>query len=453
MFDAVKPWPEIRGRCLAMKRAAFTEAELRSALERLTPWMIDTLTRFVAARSQSGAEEPAAAFMERTFAGLGLESERIVLNSSLIEGLPMFSCACDPDNGRFNLMARHVPRGSDGRSVLFNGHIDVVPTGPESLWAKPPYEAWVADGWLYGRGSGDMKGGIVCALMALRALRELGLQPAGRVGFNAVLDEENTGNGTLATVHALQNALAKSRLTDFDAVVIPEPFAETMMSAQVGVCWLFIEITGKPAHVAYMSEGINPIEAGIAIMADLKALEAEWNAPEVRHPLFRDASHPINFNLGRIEGGEWNSSVPCTCTMGIRFGFFPGTSARDATRIVTDRIRATSSRVNAALKVEIVSRGHFSPGCEYDLESPAMKALAAAHEKVNGVPPDRVASTATTDGRHFALMTDIPVAVYGPVARNIHGIDESVSLASMKRVAATMAHFMVDWCGVEPIED
>ena len=424
-------------------------SDLIAAIERLAPRMTATLSAFVATPSLSGAEQPAAAFFERELQGLSLATERIVLDSSLIEGMPMFSCPCDADDGRYNLLARHLPRTQGGRSVLFNGHLDVVPTGPESLWTRPPYDPWVEDGWLHGRGSGDMKSGLVCALTAFEALRELGVQPAGIIGFNAVLDEENTGNGTLATVHALQNAMGKAKLADFDAVVIPEPFGETLMSAQVGVCWLFVDITGKPAHVAYMSQGINPIEAGIAIMADLKVLEAEWNAPEVRHPAFRDVAHPINFNLGRIAGGEWNSSVPCTCTLGIRFGFFPGTTASDATRHVTERIRATAARVNPDLIVEITSRGHFSPGCEYDLDAPAMQILARAHEKITGAPPEHLACTATTDGRHFALMTDIPVTIYGPLARNIHGIDEAVSLDSMKRVAATMAQFMVDWCGVE----
>ncbi len=425
---------------------------LAAAVARLAPWMTGTLAAFVAARSPSGAEAPAAEFLERVFAELGLDSERILLDSEQLRALPLFSCPCDPDNGRYNLLARHLPRAEGGRSVLFNGHLDVVPTGPAALWARPPFQPWVADGWLHGRGAGDMKGGIVCALTALLALRELGLQPAGTVGFNAVLDEENTGNGTLATVHALGHALAAARLTDFDAVIIPEPFGETLLTAQVGVCWLTVEITGRPAHVAYMNRGINPIEAGIALVADLKLLEAEWNSPAQRHPLFRDAAHPINFNLGRIEGGEWNSSVPCTCSLGLRVGFFPGVPAEDARRIVTERILATARRLNPELTVEVVSRGFLAPGCEYDLEAEPMRRLAAAHADVNGAPPERLACTATTDGRHFALLTDLPVAVYGPLARHIHGIDEAVSLASMARVATTMARFIVDWCGVEPCD-
>lgn len=422
---------------------------LISAVNSLEPYMVQFLSSFVAAQSPSGAEQPAATFLEQIFQALGLECERIMQDSRQIRHMPLFSCPCSPDHGRYNLLARHTARSTGRKSVLFNGHLDVVPTGPESLWTRPPYSPWVEDGWLHGRGAGDMKGGIVCALVAYKALRALGLQPAATVGFNAVLEEEDTGNGTLATLHALQNALARARLSDFDAVIIPEPFGETIMAAQVGVCWMSIEITGRPTHVAYMNEGINPIEAGIAIMADLKQLEAQWNAPENRHPLYRDAAHPINFNLGRIEGGEWQSSVPCRCTLGVRFSFFPGISAQEARRAVSERVHATAARLNPALQIRIEDNGHSSPGCTYDLEASAVKTLAGAHAAVTGAPPQPLACTATTDGRHFTLMTDLPTMVYGPTARNIHGVDEAVSLESMKRVSAAMAQFMVDWCGVE----
>ena len=210
-------------------------------------------------------------------------------------------------------------------------------------------------------------------------------------------------------------------------------------------------LTGRPAHVAFKQDGLNPIEAAMAIMADLKALEADWNAPERRHPAFADHPHPINFNLGRIEGGEWNSSVPCTCTMGLRIGYYPGTDPADAVAEVSARIRATAASQSPDLRVAIDLRGHRSPGCVYDLETPAMRLLADAHRKITGEAPGRVVSTATTDGRHFRLATDLPVTNYGPLARHIHGIDEAVSLASMKRVTASLAQFMVDWCGLQPV--
>ena len=151
--------------------------QLQQAVAQLDAEMIDTLSAFVAARSPSGAEQPAADFLEARLQALGLDCERIVLDSDRIRSSPMFSCPCDPDGGRHNLLARHLPRSGRGRSVLFNGHLDVVPTGPEQLWSAPPFEPHVKDDWLFGRGAGDMKGGIMCALMAFKALRGIDLQP------------------------------------------------------------------------------------------------------------------------------------------------------------------------------------------------------------------------------------------------------------------------------------
>lgn len=430
-----------------------TTAELSQAVRELLPYMVETLSGFVAAKSPSGEEQPAADFIEGALAELGLASERIALRTEDIRHLPMYSPACCPDGGRYNLLATHRPSRKGGRSVLFNGHLDVVPTGPESMWTQSPFAPVVKDGWLYGRGAGDMKGGIVCALAAFKALASLGLQPAGAVGFNAVLEEENTGNGALATVAALRSAVGAGKLASFDTVIIPEPLGESLMSAQVGVFWMFIDLTGKPAHAAYMTSGVNPVEAGIAVMEDLRQLEAEWNRPEHRPAAYCDHAHPINFNLGQIQGGEWNSSVPCTCTLGVRIGFFPNMDIDEAKATVAARIRATVERLASNLELRIRYEGFHAPGCEFDLDVPSMQALGEAHRKVNGTPIRREATTATTDARHFRIGLETPVTCYGPEARNIHGIDESVSLESMVRVTTTLAQFLLDWCGVEPAGD
>lgn len=219
-------------------------ARIAEAVNRLRPYMIDTLAGFVQCRSLPGQEMPAAEFLESALADLGLVSERIALRTEELKNLPLYSPACCPDGGRYNVLARHEPRSAGGRAVLFNGHLDVVPTGPQELWDPKPFSGEVREGWLYGRGAGDMKAGIICALAAFKALRELGVQPAGAVGFNGVLEEENTGNGTLATVSALQSAIAAAKLSAFDAVVIPEPTNERMMSAQLGVYWMYVDVRG-----------------------------------------------------------------------------------------------------------------------------------------------------------------------------------------------------------------
>lgn len=382
-------------------------------------------------------------------AELDLGVERIPLDTEALCKHSLYSPRCHPDAGRYNLLS--IFEGSpdadeDVRSVLFNGHLDVVPTGPEELWTDGPYNPVVKDGWMYGRGSGDMKAGIVCTLIALKALRHLGYQPKGRVGFNWVLEEECTGNGALASALAIQKGSSDGRSTKFDGVIIPEPLGDGLVCAQVGVFWMNIELTGRPAHAAMMGNGVNPINAAIEIMADLRILEEEWNRPENRHPAFHEHGHPINFNLGRMVGGEWNSSVPCTCSMGVRIGVFPGVDIDEAKKVVSERINKTVERIGKGLKATISYEGFHAPGAIFDLEPPVMKALAAAHEKVNGVVALSIATTATTDARHFKYLLDVPVTCYGPLARNIHGIDEAVSIESMCKVSATMAVFLRDWC-------
>ncbi|CAG2142043.1 ArgE/DapE family deacylase [Cupriavidus plantarum] len=430
-----------------------TKSSIAEAVRELVPYMVETLSDLVAAPSPSGNEQPAVDVMERALQDLGLPSEHIVLNTAALKDLPLYSPSCCPDGGRYNLLATHRPATRGGRSVLFNGHLDVVPTGPASMWRRDPFAPYVEDGWLFGRGAGDMKAGIVCALAAFKALKALGVQPAGAVGFNAVLEEENTGNGALATVAALRSAVGAGKLASFDTVLIPEPLGEGLMSAQMGVFWMFVELTGRPAHAAYMTTGVNPIEAGIAVMADLRKLEAQWNLPENRPAVYRDHAHPINFNLGQIQGGEWNSSVPCTCTLGVRIGFYPQMNVDDAKAQVAACVRDTVARLASNLTLNIRYEGFHAPGCEFDLDNAPMQALARAHEQVHGTPPARQATTATTDARHFRLTLDTPVTCYGPEARNIHGIDESVSIDSMVRVATTFALFLHDWCGVEPAVD
>ena len=422
--------------------------DLQAAVAAERDYMLETLTGFVACPSFSGQEEEAAQFMEAALSALGLACRRIPLVTEEISSLSMYSPATSPDNARYSLLATHQPSGAAkslgvGRSVLFNGHMDIVPTGPDSLWSSAPLKARIEGDLVFGRGAGDMKSGIVCAMTAVKALQRLGLQPAARLAINTVLEEENTGNGTLACL---------SHVLDFDTVIIPEPFDETLMAAQVGVLWCQFELTGKPAHAAYATTGVNPIAASIAIYQEFKKLEALWNSPEERHPLYRDHAHPINFNLGYINGGEWTSSVPCTCSMAIRVGFYPGVSVDEVKQQVVDVAERALSSLPNNLSLTISHRGFHAPGCTFDLEHESMQLLAAAHQKLNGEKPRAVALTATTDARFFRLDANMPVTCYGPHADNIHGVDESVSIASMTRVASVMAQFIVDWCGVEPLD-
>jgi len=391
-----------------------------------------------------GDEGSAQDFMEGLFRGMGLKVDRFEVVDDELSKIPGYSPAVGHWYNHDNVVATHLPRNQSGRSLILNGHIDVVPVGVEELWSCPPFKATVREGRLYGRGSGDMKAGIAAYVSAFRTLTNLGLQPAAPVFLQSVVEEECTGNGALACLHRGYGA---------DAAVIPEPFDETIMSAQVGVMWLQIEVVGRPAHVLNDAQGINAIEAAFVLWNGLKTLAEDWNRPENRHPAFAHMDNPVKFNLGKIRGGEWASSVATRCVMDIRCGFYPGVSAVTARGEIEKHLNETASNEPRLADVEwrINYTGFQSEGCVIDTATPLVAALVESHRLVAGERPEFFASAATTDVRTFQLYGSIPATCYGPHARNIHGIDESVSIKSMNRVSAVLALFIARWCGVEKI--
>jgi acetylornithine deacetylase len=417
--------------------------EIRAAVAERRDATIAFLSDIVAEPSLLGQEAGAQDRIEKEFRSLDLAIDRFEPDLEEIRTLPGFSpTVLDSYAGRENVVGLHTPREPKGRSLILNGHIDVVPTGPESLWTTPPFQPTIRDGRVYGRGAGDMKSGIAAYCAAIHALRALGLQPAAPVFLQSVIEEECTGNGALSCL---------ARGYKADAAVIPEPFDQSLMIGQLGVMWLTVRITGRPAHVLDTSAGINAIEAAYALFDALRGLEAEWNEPTHRHALYRDHAHPVNFNLGKIEGGDWTSSVPCTAAVDIRVGFYPGMTLSAVKAALEGRIdRALRERRELkGATVAIEYRGFQAEGCVMATDTPLMTTLSAAHQRIAGAPIETMASTATTDARFFELYGGIPATCYGAVGGGYHGIDEWVSIDSMMQVAEVLALFVAEWCGLE----
>ena len=181
----------------------------------------------------------------------------------------------------------------------------------------------------------------------------------------------------------------------------------------------------------------------------LKQLEEKMNAPEVRHPAYKDVRHPINFNFGVVHGGDWPSSVPSFCQFDVRVGFFPGVALTDIRREVEECVAKAAASAKTPITYTLSYRGFQAEGCIMDPNSDALKTLARLHKTVNGADVVVAPITATTDARFYSLYHNIPATCYGPEATLIHGIDESVSLNSMKQVAKVYAAYIAEWCGVE----
>lgn len=419
-------------------------AEIRSAVQGMETQGVDFLCDLVREDSLLGREQGAQDRMADAFGGMGLDVERFEIDLGTIRHLPGFSPpVIDNYSGRENVVGLHRPRqGGGGRSLILNGHIDVVPTGPAALWTTPPFTPRVEEGKVFGRGAGDMKAGIVAYCLAFQALGALGYRPAAPVIMQSVIEEECTGNGALACLARGYRA---------DAAIIPEPFQQTLMVAQLGVMWLTVDLVGKPAHVLDTSAGINAIEAAHALFDALRGLEAAWNEPSFRHVCYQDHAHPVNFNLGRVSGGEWASSVPCAASIDVRVGFYPGmkiAAVKQALQETIDKAVRERPELKGA-RVSVSYRGFQAEGCVIDESEPLMAGLAGAHRLVTNAPIEYQASTATTDARFFVLYGNTPATCYGPVAGNYHGLDEWVSISSMLEVAQVLAVFMAGWCGLE----
>ena len=360
------------------------------------------LVRFPSTR---GAEKEAQAFIADEMRRRGLEVDHFRIDLDRIRGLPGFSPAHVSYDEAWNAVGTLRAKETLGRSLILNGHVDVVPTGPLDMWATPPFEPRVADGWMYGRGAGDMKSGLVACLAALDAVRRAGFAPAADVIVQSVVEEECTGNGALACLDRGYRA---------DAVLIPEPMNEALLNAQVGVIWFQVTVRGAPAHVAYAAEGASAIEAAFRLMTALHELEASWNARRADYPSHANLPHPINLNVGRIEGGDWASSVPAWCVFDVRVAIFPGQPIAEAKREIEAAIRAASQR-DPFLRTnppKIVYNGFEAEGYVLENAEAPVEALASAHRRVFGVGLETIASTATTDARFFGLYGDMPALVY-----------------------------------------
>jgi len=404
------------------------------------------LTELVSHPSTRGNEQSAQRFMAEELRERGYDTDVWNVDVADIADLPGFSPVIGNYDDAINVVgARRSPSGR-GRSLILNGHIDVVPTGPLDMWETPPFQPAVEDGWMTGRGAGDMKGGLVANVFALDALRDAGFKPAADVYVQSVVEEECTGNGALACLQRGYRA---------DAAIIPEPFHEHLIDAQVGVIWLQVRLRGVPVHVLEAGSGVNAIEAAMPLIEALRGLEARWNSA-AKHPAYQHVDHPLNLNIGRIEGGDWASSVPAWCRFDVRLAVYPGQDVRGA----RDEIEACIREAAAAHPYlsnnppEIVHHGFLAEGYSLaedtsDAAREAIAMLGAAHEAVTGEELERMPVTATTDARFFGLHAGMPALVYGPAADAIHGFNERLDLESMRRVTKSIALFIADWCGLE----
>jgi len=416
------------------------EEKILQSVDRLTDDILNFTIRLVSEASVLGNEASAVDVFEKELQTFSLNPVRVPIDTAKIGGHPGFAPVPWDYAGKDNIVAARKPDGVGGKSALFNGHLDVVTPEPLGLWKRDPFQPYEEDGWLYGRGAGDMKSGLAAAVHAIKAIENAGLGLAAPVIVEGVLEEECTGNGALACLLDGHDA---------DAVLIPEPFGPTILTSELGVLWFRITVFGVPKHVLEAPSGTNAIEKSYILISALRELEAEMNGTDVPEA-YRKVEHPLNLNIGILKGGDWPSTVPAQAEMHCRFSYFPGDSYEPVCRKIMQTVRAAARKDPwlAENPPQVEFYGFRSDGHTVSRELPALKTLNDCHRTLWATDAQSYAATCTTDLRAFTQFGQGQATCYGPVAENIHGANERVELQSVMNTARVYALFLARWCGV-----
>ncbi len=416
------------------------EAALLEAVEGLREEIVDFTVRLVSKASTLGEEEGAVAEMEEELFRIGLSPVPVEIDPETLADHPGFAPVPWSYGGRGNIVAVRPADGEGGRSALLNGHLDVVSPEPVDLWRRDPFKPHVHEGWLHGRGAGDMKSGVAAMTHAVHAVERAGFGLDGPVILEGVIEEECTGNGALACLAAGYDA---------DAVLIPEPFGPTILTHQLGVLWFSVTVAGVPGHVLDAPAGTNAIEKCFPLVAALRDLEAEMNEGDIPEA-YRGMAHPVNLNIGIFKGGDWPSTVPAAAEFHCRLGFFPGAPYDSVCRRVVETVeRAADEDPWLSENRPVVTfYGFRSEGHGVARSLPALETLNGCHRALTGSDARSYIATCTTDLRAFHFFGRGDATCYGPVAENIHGANERVEIDSVIHTAKAYALFLARWCGL-----
>ncbi|NIB45221.1 ArgE/DapE family deacylase [Pseudomaricurvus alkylphenolicus] len=421
------------------------ESRILAEVDKAFDAQVEFLSNLVREPSLWGKEQGAQEVMYANLAEANLNPMRQQVTEELLNSVPEAPRTAAVVEGSYNVLGHKAGSGG-GRSLVLNGHIDVVPAETSDRWTRAPFDPYVKDGWLYGRGSGDMKAGLAANVYAVRALNKAGVSLQGDIRLQSVIEEECTGHGALACVAAGGKA---------DAVLISEPAHGYLPLAQVGIMWVGVQVDGIPAHAGAMLEtGHNAIEAAYKIWDRVKLLKDRWNARSAEYPPLTAEINPVNFVIGTINGGDWPSSVPSRCNFEFRCGVLPGQSLEDAKLEIEREVAKAAEELGLTDTPPVVSYpGLMAEGYVLQPCDDFRDCLIAAHEQTSEIPLQPIVSPAGSDCRFFGNYAKTPALMYGPKAQRIHGIDECVELESLRQVTKAIALFAASWCGIDKGED
>jgi acetylornithine deacetylase len=405
-----------------------------------TQGLLSTLADLIAIRSLSGQENPAQEYVADFLAQLGMEMDVWELDFDVLRQHPAFSIEFERSSALGVVGA--MGENAGGRSLILNGHVDVVPAGEGANWRYPPWQATVADGRVYGRGACDMKGGLACALYAAKAIRDAGVRLRGQLLIESVVGEEDGGVGTLAAVLRGYRA---------DGAVVVEPTEMIVAPAQAGAFSFRVTVPGLSAHGCVREEGVSAIEKFIPIQQALLELERMRNR-DATDPLYTRYRLPYALCIGRVEAGDWASSVAEWLVFQGRYGVAPGEDLAAARHQFEEAV-AQAAQADPWLQDHPPTvewwGGQFAPA-SIPVDHLLVETVSAAFATATGAPARVEGMTYGADMRLLVNEGNTPAVLFGPGdVRYSHRPDEFVPVDDLITVTRTLALAAVRFCGYE----
>jgi acetylornithine deacetylase len=428
-------------------RSADVVSKIGGRVDALRRELVVFLQKLVQLPSLPGYEQKAQYFIADKLRSLGLVVDVVASELDELKDHPAFCDDGVPFRERLNVVgrwrgSRKLPKSGTPRSLILNGHIDVVPTGSETLWSESPWSGAIREGQLYGRGSCDMKAGVTANIFALETLQSMGFRPAADVLVESVIGEESGGVGTLTTIVKGFKA---------DAAIITEPTRLHLCPVQSGALTFRVKVAGRAMHACMKPYGVSAIEKFFLVLQSVQELERKRHI-EYKNPLYEDPNNIAPVNFGTIRAGEWPSTVPDELIVEGRFGVLPGESTSAAREAMAAAL-ASAAANDPWLKDHPPQlewfEGQFESG-QTAQDAPIVRAISESHAKVFGSAPVVQGVTYGSDLRLFTNHGDTPAVLYGP--GNIfdaHTVNEHVDLEEVLAATKVLAYIVTQWCGGE----
>jgi acetylornithine deacetylase len=402
---------------------------------------ITLLREMVAIPSVTGDEAKIQEYLNGVLSDMGLDVDMWETDWEKLKKHPGYRPVARGYEGRPNIVARLAGTGG-GKSLLLNGHTDVIPVGAGEGWDENPWSASIKDGRIYGRGTADMKSGVASHIIAVQALRDAGITLKGDVLINIVIDEEVSGHGTLDTIIRGYSA---------DAGISGETSDLAIQPACIGRIWFQIEIPGKPAGIQKRYQGVSGITLGNKIVEAVQQLE-DHRVATVKHPLYPNALDSLPCMIGSFAAGNYPSAFPTNCVLKGSIGTVPGEDHEGVKRSLVEQVAAAAAKDPWMKDHPPLVRfvGYDAEASEIASDHGIVQTLQKNYREIVGREPELSGRQGAADTRFLNKYAATPTVIFGPGSTAImHSDNEYVSLDDYLTSIKVMALSIYDWCNTD----